>query len=59
MVCAWQLGSFLPEMPSTAKKGLLKIWQKFLDSEEGIGLGLSDFIGSSQSARPARQREFE
>jgi hypothetical protein len=26
-----QVGEFLPDIPETAKKGLLKIWQKFLD----------------------------
>ncbi len=48
-----QFGSVVPELPKTMKRGMLKVWQKFLDSE-GAGLGLSD-----SSPHPGRIRDFE
>ena len=27
------------DLPPSAKRGLLRMWQRFLDSEEGMGLG--------------------
>jgi len=46
------LGEFLPDIPPTAKKGMLVVWQKFLDSESGMGL-------SSSPPQRTREREFE
>jgi len=48
-----EFGSVVPELPATMKRGMLKVWQKFLDSE-GSGLGLSD-----SAPHPGRIREFE
>jgi len=48
-----EFGAVVPELPETAKKGMLSVWQKFLDSE-GSGLDLSE-----SSPHPGRIREFE
>jgi hypothetical protein len=37
----------------------LRIWQRFLDSEEGMGLGLADSPPSGGSIGRDREREFE
>ena len=42
-----------------AKRGFLRIWQRFLDSEEGMGLGLSDAPVSGGNMGRDREREFE
>ncbi len=45
--------------PPPAKRGFLRIWQRFLDSEEGMGLGLADSPPSGGSIGRDREREFE
>ena len=42
-----------------AKRGFLRIWQRFLDSEEGMGLGLSDAPVSGSNIGRDRDRGFE
>jgi hypothetical protein len=49
------IGEYLPDLPPSAKRGLLRMWQRFLDSEEGMGLGLSD----APVGGPGRDRERE
>lgn len=49
------IGEYLPDLPPSAKRGLLRMWQRFLDSEEGMGLGLSD----APLGGPGRDRERE
>ena len=50
-----RIGEYLPDLPPSAKRGLLRMWQRFLDSEEGMGLGLSD----APVGGPGRDRERE
>jgi hypothetical protein len=50
-----KIGEYLPDLPPSAKRGLLRMWQRFLDSEEGMGLGLSD----APVGGPGRDRERE
>eukprot|EP00802_Teleaulax_amphioxeia_P021496 Tamp_21855.p1 GENE.Tamp_21855~~Tamp_21855.p1 ORF type:complete len:314 (+),score=75.41 Tamp_21855:104-943(+) len=53
------IGEYLPDLPPSAKRGFLRIWQRFLDSEEGMGLGLSDAPVSGSNMGRDREREFE
>jgi len=48
-----EVGSVIPEFPSTGKKGLLRLWQRFLDSE-GTGLELTN-----SHPHQGRQRDLE
>mmetsp|Transcript_3112 Transcript_3112/g.5027 ORF Transcript_3112/g.5027 Transcript_3112/m.5027 type:complete len:161 (-) Transcript_3112:83-565(-) len=50
-----QFGTFLPELTPTAKKGMLKVWQRFLDSEAS---GL-DLTPDSGSGKRIRERDLE
>jgi len=54
-----QIGEYLPDLPPSAKRGLLRMWQRFLDSEEGMGLGLSDPPLGANGGNVGRDRERE
>jgi len=54
-----EIGEYLPDLPPSAKRGLLRMWQRFLDSEEGMGLGLSDTPSGANGSNIGRNRERE
>jgi len=50
-----KVGELVPKFPESAKRGMLALWRTFLDSEDGVGLGLS----AGKPAGRARERDLE